>query len=196
MASGSAVNMVVSTGACNVTLPNLADQTQVEATMALTGIYLTIGAVTQQCSNTVAAGAVIAQNPAAGSQVASGSAVALTVSTGPCEGPPPTEGALRSLLTQTFDAVDGNGDNQISYSEALASLPGLTQEVFSRVDSDGDDQVSRAEAGLDQGGGGCAGCNGGKGSFTIDKMKKAFGNLFLAGLGLGVLSLLSRRKSP
>jgi hypothetical protein len=188
--------LVVSTGACNVTLPNLVDQTQVAATMALTGANLTIGTVTQQCSNTVAAGVVIAQNPAAGSQVASESAVALTVSTGPCEGPPPTEGALRNLLTQTFDAVDGNGDSQISYAEALAALPGLTQAVFSAVDSDGDGQISRVEAGLSESGsGGCAGCSGGKDSFTIDKMKKAFGDLFLAGLSIGVLSLLSRRKT-
>jgi formylglycine-generating enzyme required for sulfatase activity len=42
------------------------------------------GAVTQQCSDTVGAGLVISQTPAAGQQAQPGSTVALVVSTGPC----------------------------------------------------------------------------------------------------------------
>ena len=97
-------------------------------------------------------------------------------------------------LTAGFDAVDGNGDGQVSYFEALVALPDLSSATFNALDTNGDGQISRAEAGLDNGGG-CAGCTGSKGGYSIDKMKKSFSDLFLAGLGLGVLSLLSRRRS-
>ena len=81
---GSTVALVVSTGVCNVNVPNLAGQTQTAAGTALAGAGLATGAVTQQCSNTVAAGLVISQNPAAGSAAPFGSAVSLAVSTGAC----------------------------------------------------------------------------------------------------------------
>jgi beta-lactam-binding protein with PASTA domain len=81
---GSAVALVVSTGPCSVTVPNVAGQTQTAAGTALTGAGLVTGAVTQQCSSTVAAGLVISQIPAAGAQAPFGSAVALVVSTGLC----------------------------------------------------------------------------------------------------------------
>ena len=54
---------------------------QADAGTALTGAGLTLGTVTQQCSNTVAAGFVISQTPAAGAEIPFHSAVALVVST-------------------------------------------------------------------------------------------------------------------
>jgi len=57
-------------------------QMQAAATSAITGAGLTLGAVTQQSSTTVASGSVISQNPAAGADAVSGSAVDLVVSTG------------------------------------------------------------------------------------------------------------------
>src|SRR5207302_1013600 len=57
-------------------------QTQAAATSAITGAGLTVGTVTMQSSTTVPSGNVIGQNPAAGAQSASGSAVDLVVSTG------------------------------------------------------------------------------------------------------------------
>src|SRR5436853_135980 len=83
--SGSAVNLVVSSGApapTQVAVPNVVGQTQAAATSAISGAGLTAGAVTQQSSTTVASGSVISQNPAAGADSASGSAVDLVVSTG------------------------------------------------------------------------------------------------------------------
>jgi hypothetical protein len=65
-----------------VTVPNVVGQMQAAATSAITGAGLTVGAVTQQSSSTVAAGSVIGESPAAGTSVASGSAVKLVVSTG------------------------------------------------------------------------------------------------------------------
>ena len=84
---GSAVALVVSTGP--VAVPNLVNLTQAAATTALTGSGLALGAVSQQSSATVPSGSVISQNPAAGTSVAAGSAVALVVSTGPVAPPPP-----------------------------------------------------------------------------------------------------------
>ncbi len=186
---GSVVTLVVSTGACNVAVPNVAGLTQAAAGAALTGASLAAGTVTQQCSNTVAAGLVISQQPAAGQQVQPGSVVAMTVSTGPCasegEGEPetPTEEDLRGQLTAAFNAIDTNGDGQVSYAEAAAVLPGLPQAVFNLVDTNGDGQISLAEAGLDEGG--CKGCNGGKSALGL-------GNLFLGGLSLMTLLAFKR----
>src|SRR5205085_1563299 len=62
VASGSAVTLVVSTGSpgpAQVTVPNVVGQSQAAATSAITAAGLTMGAVTQQSSSTVAAGSVI-----------------------------------------------------------------------------------------------------------------------------------------
>jgi VWFA-related protein len=87
LATGSAVSLVISTGP--VAVPNVVNQTQAVATTTLTGAGLALGAVTQSSSATVPSGSVISQNPAAGTNVAAGSAVALVVSTGPVAPPPP-----------------------------------------------------------------------------------------------------------
>jgi hypothetical protein len=60
---------------------------------------LTVGAITTASSTTVPAGAVISQNPAAGTQITVGSAVALVVSTGP-----PTV-AVPNVVAQTQSAA-------------------------------------------------------------------------------------------
>jgi VWFA-related protein len=84
---GSAVSLVVSSGP--VAVPNVVNLTQAAATTAITGAGLALGAVSQTSSATVPSGSVISQNPAAGTSVAAGSAVALVVSTGPVPPPPP-----------------------------------------------------------------------------------------------------------
>ena len=66
-----------------VIVPNVVGQTQAAATTSLTNAGLTVGTVTTASSPTVPAGSVISQNPAGGSSVPVGSAVNLTVSTGP-----------------------------------------------------------------------------------------------------------------
>src|SRR5438132_2384778 len=85
VASGAAVSLVVSSGAPapgQVAVPNVVGQTQAAATSAISGAGFTVGAVAQESSTTVASGSVISQNPAAGADSASGSAVDLVVSTG------------------------------------------------------------------------------------------------------------------
>ncbi len=90
VASGSAVNLVVSSGpptAPPVIVPNVVGLSESAATAALTGAGLTLGAVTRQASATVPAGSVIGQNPAAGASVARSAPVDLVVSSGPIRVP-------------------------------------------------------------------------------------------------------------
>src|ERR1700719_1949234 len=83
VAQGSPVNLVISSGPQMVTVPNVEGLTQDPATTAITATKLMVGTVTQQTSNTVAAGNVISQDPANGSSVAQGSPVNLVISSGP-----------------------------------------------------------------------------------------------------------------
>ncbi len=84
LASGSAVAFFVSLGPVPVTVPvpNVRGLTVPEAEAALAEAGLTAGAVTEEYSATVPAGRIIRQTPAAGTEVAPGSAVALVVSLG------------------------------------------------------------------------------------------------------------------
>jgi len=82
VSAGSAVNLVVSSGTEQVAVPNLAGDTQAAATTAITGAGLVLGTVTSQSNATVPSGSVISQSPAAVTEVSSGSAVNLVVSSG------------------------------------------------------------------------------------------------------------------
>jgi beta-glucanase (GH16 family) len=65
-----------------VTVPTVTGITQVSAQSAITAAGLTVGVISQSFSNTVAAGNVMSQNPAAGTSVPSGSPVDLVISLG------------------------------------------------------------------------------------------------------------------
>jgi beta-lactam-binding protein with PASTA domain len=80
--AGSAVNLVVSSGAGQVPVPNVLGETQAAATTSITSAGLVLGTVTTQSSSTVPSGSVIGENPAPGTQVNVGSAVNLVVSSG------------------------------------------------------------------------------------------------------------------
>ncbi|MBP9004096.1 MAG: PASTA domain-containing protein, partial [Candidatus Hydrogenedentes bacterium] len=84
VAPGTAVSISVSLGPCPVIVPNVVNFTQAAAQIQIQAVGLVVGTVTTACSDTISAGAVISQNPAAGSSVLSGTAVDLVVSTGPC----------------------------------------------------------------------------------------------------------------
>lgn len=70
----------------NLTVPDLTGQSQASASAALSSAGLVPGTITSACSDTVPAGNVIRQNPAADAPVARGTAVNLVISTGPCSG--------------------------------------------------------------------------------------------------------------
>jgi PASTA domain len=82
-ASGSSVALVVSSGLAPVSVPNVVGDTQAAATTAITGAGLKVGTLTQATSSTIPKGDVVSENPVAGMNVESGSAVALVISTGP-----------------------------------------------------------------------------------------------------------------
>ena len=86
VAQGSPMNLVISSGPQMVTVPNVEGLTQDAATTAITAAKLMVGTVTQQTSNTVAAGNVISQDPTSGSSAAEGSPVNLVISSGPPQG--------------------------------------------------------------------------------------------------------------
>ena len=80
LSSGTAINLIVSSGPAPVSVPSVVTDTQAAATTAITGAGLVVGTVTMQSSTTVAAGSVISESPVAGTNVASGSSVNLVVS--------------------------------------------------------------------------------------------------------------------
>ena len=77
------MSLVVSSGPPQVAVPNVVGLTQAAATSAITGATLTVGTVTTASSTTVPSGSVISQSPVSGTQVNTGSAVSLVVSSGP-----------------------------------------------------------------------------------------------------------------
>jgi beta-lactam-binding protein with PASTA domain len=83
VACHSAVDLVISSGPAPIAIPDLRGLTVDEATSKLTGLGLQRGGITEQPDATVADGDVINSSPAAGTSVAPGSTVDLTVSTGP-----------------------------------------------------------------------------------------------------------------
>jgi beta-lactam-binding protein with PASTA domain len=105
--AGSAVNLTVSSGPGDVTVPNVVGDTQAAATTAITNASLTVGTVTTVISATVASGDVINQSPAAGTSVAAGSAVNLTVSSGPAMDTVPN--VVGDTQTAAATAITGAG---------------------------------------------------------------------------------------
>jgi beta-lactam-binding protein with PASTA domain/6-phosphogluconolactonase (cycloisomerase 2 family) len=82
VANGSAVNLTVSSGPGTIAVPDVVGKSELDATTAITTAGLVVGTVTQASSASVAKGNVISSAPVAGTQVAPGSKVDLTVSSG------------------------------------------------------------------------------------------------------------------
>src|SRR6202011_5379022 len=97
-------------GCAKMTVPNVEGLTQAAATTAISAAKLTVGAVTQQTSNTVATGKVISQDPASGSSVAQGSPVNLVISAGPqMVTVPNVEGLTQAAATTAIRAAKLTG---------------------------------------------------------------------------------------
>jgi hypothetical protein len=79
-ACNTAVDLVVSTGPAVV--PNVVGELLADANAAIAA-SLVVGSIDYECSDTVAAGRVISQDPAGGETVNCGSSVNMVVSTGP-----------------------------------------------------------------------------------------------------------------
>jgi beta-lactam-binding protein with PASTA domain len=131
VAAGSAVALVVSLGA---KVPNVVGNTQAAAQTAITAAGLTVGRVTTANSTTVPIGRVISQTPAAGSNVAPGSAVALVVSLGV---PVPnvvgsTQAAAQTALTSvglTLGRVTTAPSETVPIGSVISQTPGAGVNV-------------------------------------------------------------------
>jgi beta-lactam-binding protein with PASTA domain len=120
VASGSAVDLVVSSGVQVVAVPNVVGMAQAAAETAITDAGLVVGTVTTQASDTIPAGEVISQNPTAGTEVAPGSAVDLIVSSGPAMQHILTvrkSGAGTGVVTSDPEGVDCGSDCTKAYAE-------------------------------------------------------------------------------
>jgi beta-lactam-binding protein with PASTA domain len=129
--TGSAVNLVVSLGPVQVDVPNVVGQAQATAEGNITAAGLSVGNVTEQNSDTVAAGNVISQDPAGGSTVDAGSAVDLVVSLGPAE--------LSATLTGVVTDLEGNplSDVTVKIGQATVFVQTERQRCLRRRDRRG-----------------------------------------------------------
>ncbi|MCL2489654.1 MAG: Stk1 family PASTA domain-containing Ser/Thr kinase [Propionibacteriaceae bacterium] len=105
----STVHAVVSLGAERYTVPTLVGTSQADAEAAIGNNHLTLGAVTQDYSDTVPAGSVISSNPAEGESVPPNTPVDLVISQGP----------------QPITVPDLTGQSQQGATDTLTGL-GLT----------------------------------------------------------------------
>jgi serine/threonine-protein kinase len=107
---GSSVNLVIASGPATTTVPSVIGQEQEDAEMQITTASLSVGAVTEENSATVASGIVLDQSPAGNTSAAVGSAVDLTVSLG-------------ALVPSVVGISQGDADAQIV---AAGLVPGKT----------------------------------------------------------------------
>ena len=104
--SGTVVALAVSSGPCPleaIPVPDLAGMDGIEAEAAITAADLTMGDVTEECSDTVDEGKVIRQEPAAIAMVMPGSAVSFVLSTGSC---PPDYVTVPDVNGQSSSAAE------------------------------------------------------------------------------------------
>ncbi|HUT29225.1 MAG TPA: carboxypeptidase regulatory-like domain-containing protein [Sedimentisphaerales bacterium] len=129
----SAVNLVISTGPCMATVPDVLGMTEAAAETALNADDLVKGAVTYECSDTVDAGLVMEQHPASGASVPCNSAVNLVISTGPCTASVPDVLGMTEAVAETTlianDLVKGNVT--FEYSDTVAASLVIAQDPAS-----------------------------------------------------------------
>ena len=153
--TGSAVTLAVSSGPPQVAVPNVVGLTEAAATTAITGANLTVGKITIASSPTVPAGSVISQIPTAGTQVATGSAVTLVVSTGPPQVAVPdvvglTEAAATTAIANanlTVGAVTTASSTTVPTGSVISQSPiagtqVATESTVALVVSSGPPQVA------------------------------------------------------
>ena len=83
---------------------------------------------------------------------------------------------VREVHVTSYDA---NGDGNLSFKEAIAGIPALTQAVFDALDTNGDGYLSPDELGVDAGSD-CAGCRGARSTWLGDAMTAMLGLIGLA----------------
>ncbi len=119
---GQAVNVTISTGREQATVPQLIGLTSLEAVRtALSDANLQLGDVSEEDSNQPA-GYVLAQDPAEGAQLAAGSAVAVVISSGLVEVPDVREVTQAQALS---DLAQAGFEVQVVEQESTLEPPGI-----------------------------------------------------------------------
>ena len=136
---GDTITYWVSSGEPQATVPDLTNHTQDAAQTALVDAGLLLGAVTPEPSTTVPSGEVIRQDPAAGVEVAKGSAVNIVVSSGspsPSPSPSPTASTvtIRNVYgmdsTSATDTLTADGfDVKVKQKGGTGQPPGTVVEM-------------------------------------------------------------------
>ncbi len=181
---GASVDLVISRGVQPSAVPGVVGQTQAQAEQSAAEAGLIVSAMTQAYSDTIPAGIVISQSPAAGTELPPGSGISIVISLGAMpvvegEGEPPLDiDSARQQLSEAFQQADMNGDGRLSFGEAAAAVPGLTQAVFNALDADGDGQLSPEESGV-RFESGCTGCRGTTAKSLVGTLATLFGVLGL-----------------
>ncbi|MEL7297850.1 MAG: PASTA domain-containing protein, partial [Pseudomonadota bacterium] len=144
VSANTAVNLVVSLGPANIAVPDLAGLSEAQAMMALTDLGLVVGETTTEASVDVAAGGVIAQDPAPGTLVAGTTAVNLVISVGANPLPVPnivglTEDEANAVLPNAgleVGVVTRRFDNVIPQFEVISqgTPPGTLVEPDTPLD--------------------------------------------------------------
>ena len=112
---GDPVDLTVSSGPANITVPNVVNLPQADAEAAIVAAGLVVGNVSAAPSNTVPEGSVISQNPAANTFVSPGSAVDLVVSLGALS----TNANLSDLTVTNATLVPVFDSNQFDYTATV-----------------------------------------------------------------------------
>ena len=125
---------VVSLGVEQVAVPDLTDQPEADALTALDDAGLVAGDRSEAYDDTIAAGNVLSTDPAAGSEVAPGSAVAYVVSLGVEQVAVPdlTDQPEADALTALDDAGLVAGDRSEAYDDTIAAGNVLSTDACRR----------------------------------------------------------------
>ncbi|HWE09358.1 MAG TPA: PASTA domain-containing protein, partial [Solirubrobacteraceae bacterium] len=132
--TGTAVTLFVSSGAPQTSVPGVVGDTQTAATAQLTKAGFNVNQKNQP-SSSVAVGNVISQSPAAGTNVAKGATVTITVATAPATVTVPSvtgdpaAGAVNALTAAGFNVV------QTSQEVASSDMNGIVTHQSPRGNS-------------------------------------------------------------
>jgi beta-lactam-binding protein with PASTA domain len=123
---GSAVDLVVA-GAPNVVMPDLVGLSQAEAEAAVTAAGLIVERVITVYSSDTPAGKVADQTPSAGTTVAQGTPVTISVSAGPQTSPSPGATAVPDVTGKTQDEalslLEAGGFSAVVTTQASTTVP-------------------------------------------------------------------------
>jgi eukaryotic-like serine/threonine-protein kinase len=138
------VAVLLVSGGGGVAVPDVSGKTQAEATTALQDAGFVVGDVKQVADQSVPAGSVVSQDPVAGSTADKGSAVALSVSSGPGTSSVPNVTGMDVAAAQ--GAVSAAGFKpQTAYEYDLKAPAG---QVMAQLPAPGEQAYPGADVGL------------------------------------------------